>query len=227
MQDLSSNLLNINKRIRVAEEKYHRSKGSVRLLAVSKKQSIEKIKTAIAAGQTWFGENYLQEALSKIAALDDDTLEWHFIGGIQANKTRAIAENFAWIHGLCRYKIAQRLNQQRPNNLPPLNVCIQVNVSEEVNKQGIAILDLAELMRAIVGLDRLKLRGLMTIPAYTDDFSQQRRIYRVIADAQRALIGQGFQLDTLSMGMSHDFEAAIAQGSTIIRIGTAIFGERQ
>lgn len=227
MPALSSNLFAINKRIRAAEEKYHRTENSVRLLAVSKKQSIEKIKAAIVAGQTCFGENYLQEALSKIKLLQDGSLEWHFIGGIQVNKTRAIAENFAWAHGIARTKIAERLNQQRPDHLPPLNVCIQVNISNEANKQGVSVSELSELAKAIAQLDRLKLRGLMAIPAYVDDFSAQRRIYHAVAEAQNALVDQGFDLDTLSMGMSHDFEAAIAEGSTIVRIGTALFGERE
>lgn len=227
MPVLSSNLFAINKRIRAAEKKYHRAENSVRLLAVSKKQSIEKIKAVIAAGQTYFGENYLQEALSKIKALQDSSLEWHFIGGIQVNKTRAIAENFAWAHGVARTKIAERLNQQRPNHLPPLNVCIQINISDEANKQGVCVSELSELASAITQLEHLKLRGLMAIPAYVDDFSAQRKIYHAVAEAQNTLVEQGFDLDTLSMGMSHDFEAAIAEGSTIVRIGTALFGERE
>lgn len=227
MQALLSNLAAVNKKIRAAENKYHRADGSVRLLAVSKKQNIEKIKLAVEAGQTCFGESYLQEALSKINTLKNDSIEWHFIGGIQANKTRAIAENFAWAHGVSRYNIAERLHQQRPKHLPPLNVCIQINISEEPSKQGILVSELPELAGAIIQLDRLKLRGLMVIPAYTENFTEQRKIYRTVANIQRTLIAQGFELDTLSMGMSHDFEAAIAEGSTIVRIGTAIFGERQ
>jgi len=227
MQALLSSLAAVNKQIRAAEKKYNRPEHSVRLLAVSKKQSIEKITSVVEAGQTCFGENYLQEALSKINRLKNNSIEWHFIGGIQGNKTRAIAENFAWVHGVSRYNIAERLNQQRPEHLPPLNVCIQMNISEESTKQGVLVSELSELAGAIIQLSRLTLRGLMVIPAYTENFAEQRQIYRAVANAQRTLVAQGFELDTLSMGMSHDFEAAIAEGSTIVRIGTAIFGERQ
>lgn len=227
MQALLSNLAALNKRIRAAERKYHRADHSVQLLAVSKKQSIEKIKSVVEAGYTCFGENYLQEALPKISLLKNNSIEWHFIGGIQTNKTRAIAENFAWAHGISRYNVAERLHQQRPEHLPPLNVCIQININKEPKKQGILISELSELAGAIIKLDRLKLRGLMVIPAYTESFAEQRQIYRAVANAQHELVTQGFELDTLSMGMSHDFEAAIAEGSTIVRIGTAIFGERQ
>lgn len=227
MPALSFNLLKINERIRAAEQKYQRAKNSVQLVAVSKKQSIAKIKTAIAAGQTRFGENYLQEALAKMAVLRNAAIEWHFIGGIQTNKTRAIAENFTWAHSLSCHKIAARLNQQRPASLPPLNVCLQVNISAQISKQGVAVAALPALASAILELDRLKLRGLMTIPAYSDDFLAQRKTYAALADVQRTLVAQGVALDTLSMGMSHDVEAAIAEGSTIVRIGTAIFGARQ
>lgn len=226
MNDILSRLIATKQQIQVAEQKYGRPSGSVQLLAVSKGQPIAKIQTAITAGQRCFGENYAQEALTKITALQQENLEWHFIGKIQTNKTKSIAENFAWVHSIDRLQVAQRLNDQRAQHLLPLNVCIEVNVSEEKTKSGVMITELYELANAIVKLPRLKLRGLMTIPAITYDFSEQRKPYAILYKAYLDLQQQGFTLDTLSMGMSNDFVAAIAEGSTMVRIGTAIFGER-
>lgn len=226
MKSIAENLKEIQKSIHIAEEHYQRSSGAVKLLAVTKGQSITKIQEAVQAGQKYFGENYLQEALPKIAALPNDNIQWHFIGTIQSNKTKAIAENFHWVQSVDRIKIAERLNQQRPVQFPPLNVCIEVNVSGEMNKSGIVLSGVNELALAIQQMPRLKLRGLMTIPAATHDFVQQCIPYRKLHEVWLQLREQGFALDILSMGMSNDFEAAIAEGSTMVRIGTAIFGPR-
>lgn len=208
------------------EQKYQRSKDSVGLLAVSKKQPIDKILTLYQAGQKSFGENYLQEALPKIQALIDKSIEWHFIGSIQSNKTRKIAENFSWVETVADMKIAYRLNDQRPISLPPLNICIQVNISDERNKSGINANEVAALIQYCNNLPRLKVRGIMTIPKDVENFSEQRNEFHKMKLLFANLRAQGLLLDTLSMGMSHDFEAAIAEGSTLIRIGTKIFGER-
>ncbi len=204
-----------------------RSPELVRLLAVSKTHSCELIREAFAAGQACFGENYVQEALDKIAALIDLPIEWHFIGPIQSNKTRPIAESFDWVHGVDRLKIAQRLNDARLDQLAPLNICLQVNVSGEASKSGCAPEEVAELAQAVAAMPRLKLRGLMAIPEPTDDVALQHQRFRMLAQLRDALNDQGFALDTLSMGMSDDYPAAIAEGSTIVRVGTAIFGQRQ
>tara|TARA_B100000989_G_scaffold298413_2_gene287641 strand:+ start:21634 stop:22233 length:600 start_codon:yes stop_codon:yes gene_type:complete len=199
----------------------------VKLIAVSKKQPVDKIRTAIAAGQRAFGENYAQEALDKIAALKDEDVEWHFIGPIQSNKTRLLAAHFAWVHSVCRLDIAQRLNDQRPSSLAPLNICLQINTSGEASKSGVSVDEAHDLAHAIVSLPHLKLRGLMTIPAPCDDFDEQRRPYHQLQDLFLSLHQQGILIDTLSMGMTNDFEAAIAEGATMIRVGTAVFGERE
>lgn len=203
-----------------------RAAGEVQLLAVSKTKPASAIREAFAAGQHRFGENYVQEALAKMAELSDLDLEWHFIGPIQSNKTRPIAENFHWVHGIDRLKIAQRLSDARPESLPPLNVCIEVNVSGEASKEGVAPDEVAALAQAINQLPRLKLRGLMTIPAPTHDITLQHQPFRILRELQATLKQQGLALDTLSMGMSEDFPAAIAEGATIVRIGSAIFGAR-
>jgi pyridoxal phosphate enzyme (YggS family) len=226
MNHIAANLKAIKQQIQMAEQEYGRKTGSVQLLAASKGQSVEKIRTAIIAEQHSFAENYAQEALTKITALQQDNLEWHFIGKIQSNKTKAIAENFVWAHSIDRLQIAKRLNEQRPVDLPALNVCIEVNVSEEKTKSGVMLSELSELAKAIVKLPHLKLRGLMTIPAPANGFSEQRKPYKKLYEVYQDLQQQGFSLDTLSMGMSNDFVAAIAEGSTLVRIGTAIFGER-
>ncbi len=198
----------------------------VQLLAVSKAQSAEKLREAYVAGQTAFGENYVQEAISKQALLDDCNIEWHFIGPIQSNKTTLIAEHFDWVHSVDRVKIAERLASARPANLPPLNVCIQLNSSEEVSKSGVDIGAASMLTETINKLPTLKLRGLMAIPAPTKDLAKQRAQFKIIKDAFVKLQQQGFKLDTLSIGMSDDYAVAIEEGATIVRIGSAIFGVR-
>lgn len=226
MTAILSNLQAIRRAIAQAAQAAQRDPASIILLAVSKTFPPAAVREAHAAGQHAFGENYVQEALDKISALRDLDLEWHFIGPIQGNKTRVIAENFAWVHGVDRLKIAQRLSEQRPHELPPLNICLQVNISGEESKSGIAPSDAAELAREISILPRLRLRGLMAIPAPEDDVPAQRRPFAQLRELAQTITAQGITLDTLSMGMSHDFAAAIQEGATIIRVGTAIFGKR-
>lgn len=199
---------------------------TVQLCAVSKAQSVDKIRLAYDAGQTVFGENYVQEALTKQTQLADCNIEWHFIGPIQSNKTQLIAQNFSWIHSVDRIKIAERLASARPAGLPPLNVCIQFNSSEESSKSGAGMEELTALAKAICALPALKLRGVMAIPAPTKEITQQRAQFKQVHQAYLTLQQQGFALDTLSIGMSDDFEAAIAEGATIVRIGSALFGAR-
>lgn len=205
-----------------------RPTDSVGLLAVSKLQPAEAVRQAHAAGLGAFGENYVQEGLDKIAALADlrPVLTWHLIGPLQSNKTRAVAEAFDWVHSVDRLKIAQRLSEQRPNTLPPLNVCLQVNISGEDSKSGVAPADLPALARAVAALPRLRLRGLMSIPEPETDLEAQRRPHRALRALFDQLNDEGLGLDTLSMGMSADLEAAVLEGATMVRIGTAIFGER-
>ena len=223
MSTIADNIGLVSERIRAATQAAQRDTGSVHLLAVSKTKPSQAVREAYAAGMRDFGENYLQEALGKQAELTDLPLSWHFIGPIQSNKTRAIAENFAWVHSVDRLKIAQRLSEQRPADLPPLNICIQVNVSGEASKSGCTPADLPALAEAISALPRLKLRGLMAIPEPTDDRAEQDTAFATVRDLQASL---DLGLDTLSMGMSHDLESAIAQGATWVRIGTALFGAR-
>lgn len=224
--DLALRLAAVRQRIRIAEDRAGRQAGSVTLLAVSKTFPAEAVRGCAAAGQRLFGENYVQEALGKVAALRDLDLEWHFIGPLQSNKTRAVAEHFHWVHSVDRLKIAERLNEQRPPGLPPLNVCLQVNVSEEESKSGTSLTELKALAAAVGCLPRLRLRGLMTIPAPAQDMGAQRRPLRRLREALVDLNVRGFGLDTLSMGMSDDLEAAILEGSTLVRVGSAIFGNR-
>jgi len=215
----------VRSRIAVAENQAGRVPGSVALIAVSKTQPAAAIAEAVEAGQRHFGENYLQEALAKqseLAHLPD--LIWHFIGPIQSNKTALIAEHFDWVHSIDRVKIAQRLSEQRPSDLPPLNICLQVNVSEEASKSGISLAELPGLAEAVADLPRLQLRGLMAIPEPTDDLMAQRMPFRTLRQALESLALP--ELDTLSMGMSDDLDAAIQEGATFVRIGTAIFGRR-
>lgn len=230
MQDqgktIPANLADIKNLIAVYEKKYKRIARSIRLLAVSKGQSLAAIRLAIASGQFIFGENYLQEALPKIHELAGQPLEWHFIGPIQNNKTRKIAENFSWVESLADAKTAKRLNDQRPKHLPPLNICLQVNVSGEASKTGLNADQTANLAAYCLTLTRLRLRGLMTIPAPSSSMQVQRRQFQQVYLLWENLRQQGFDLDTLSMGMSADLEAAIAEGTTQVRIGTAIFGRR-
>ncbi|EZI28482.1 MULTISPECIES: YggS family pyridoxal phosphate-dependent enzyme [Pseudomonas] len=223
MSTIADNIGQVSQRIRAAADAVQRDANSIHLLAVSKTKPAQALREAYAAGLRDFGENYLQEALGKQAELADLPLSWHFIGPIQSNKTRAIAENFAWVHSVDRLKIAQRLSEQRPADLPPLNICIQVNVSGEASKSGCTPADLPALARAISALPRLKLRGLMAIPEPTEDRTEQDAAFAAVRDLQASL---NLPLDTLSMGMSHDLESAIAQGATWVRIGTALFGAR-
>ena len=203
-----------------------RDPAGVRLLAVSKTWPAESVREAAAAGQRAFGENYVQEGVAKVEALADLGLEWHFIGPLQSNKTRLVANRFAWVHSIDRLKIAERLAEQRDVHLPPLDVCIQVNVSGEASKSGVVPADLPELARAVASLPRLRLRGLMAIPEPTPDVALQRARFASLRMLRDELNAAGLGLDTLSMGMSDDLEAAIAEGSTMVRVGTAIFGAR-
>ncbi|WP_460369496.1 YggS family pyridoxal phosphate-dependent enzyme [Pseudomonas sp. Tul1A2] len=223
MSTIADNIFHVGSRIQTATQAAHRPENSVQLLAVSKTKPAEALREAYAAGLRDFGENYLQEALGKQLELADLPLIWHFIGPIQSNKTRAIAEHFDWVHSVDRLKIAQRLSEQRPAELPPLNICIQVNVSGEASKSGCTPDDLPALAAAISALPRLKLRGLMAIPEPTDDRAEQDAAFAAVQKLQASL---ALPLDTLSMGMSHDLESAIAQGATWVRIGTALFGAR-
>ena len=199
---------------------------AVQLLAVSKAQSAANVREAYAAGQQDFGENYLQEAISKQALLEDCNITWHFIGPIQSNKTQLIAQHFQWVHSVDRLKVAERLASARPASLPPLNICIQINSSDEASKSGVEAEALYVLAAAISKLPNLKLRGLMAIPAPTKDLAKQRAQFKIVKDAFMSLQQQGFKLDTLSIGMSDDYVAAIQEGATIVRIGSAIFGLR-
>jgi pyridoxal phosphate enzyme (YggS family) len=223
MSTIAENISTLAERINNAAQAVQRHPASVGLLAVSKTKPAGDLREAYAAGLRDFGENYLQEALGKQSELSDLPLIWHFIGPIQSNKTRAIAENFAWVHSVDRLKIAQRLSEQRPADLPPLNICIQVNVSGEASKSGCTPQDLPALAQAIGALPNLRLRGLMAIPEPTEDSDEQNAAFAAVRTLQDQL---NLPLDTLSMGMSHDLEAAIAQGATWVRIGTALFGAR-
>lgn len=226
-QNVAAGIRTVRRRMTAACLAAGRPEGSVRLLAVSKTFPAAAVRDAVAAGQTAFGENYVQEGLDKIQALADLALEWHYIGPLQSNKTRAVAEHYAWVHAVDRLKIAERLSTQRPEALPPLNVCIQVNISGEASKAGVAPEETLELARAVGALPRLRLRGLMAIPGPADDFEAQRAPFRRLRALFDALNAAGLACDTLSTGMSADLEAAIAEGATIVRVGTAIFGQRQ
>lgn len=226
MSDVTHNIALVCERIRTAAHACGRDPGEIGLVAVSKTQPPARIEAALTAGQRLFGENYLQEALPKILALAGRDIVWHFIGAIQANKTRAVAEHFAWAHAVDRERIAQRLSEQRPTALPPLNVCIEVRLSGEPGKHGVAPEQVSGLAASIAGLPRLRLRGLMTIPEPSSDIQRQRLPFRQLRELRDSLNSQGHQLDTLSMGMSGDLEAAITEGATLVRIGTAIFGPR-
>ncbi|HRH81087.1 MAG TPA: YggS family pyridoxal phosphate-dependent enzyme [Thiobacillaceae bacterium] len=227
MGAIASAMQDVRARIAGACRDAGRPQAEVSLLAVSKTFPAAAIREAWAAGQRHFGESYLQEALAKMAELADLDIEWHFIGPIQANKTRPIAEHFHWVHAVDRLRIAERLSDQRPPGLPPLRVCVQVNVSGEPSKHGVAPDEVLELAAAVAGLPGIRLRGFMAIPAPEARVDRQRAQFRVLADLLRAARARGLDLDTLSMGMSDDMEAAILEGATIIRIGTAIFGRRR
>lgn len=228
MANIEENLSKVRARVQAAEAKYGRPDGSVTLIAVSKTKSADLIKEAIDAQQTVFGESYVQEAITKQQALADYALEWHFVGPIQSNKTRLIAEHFDWVHSVDREKIARRLNDQRPADLPPMNIFLQVNISAEESKAGADRASLKTLVKSVLTMNHLKLCGLMAIPVKTSKFDEQRNAFKRLADLQQE-INQEFNLalNCLSMGMSNDLEAAIAEGATHIRIGTDIFGARE
>ncbi len=223
---ISSRLQNLVERIARAACAAGCDPAGVGLLAVSKTWPADSVREAAEAGQRAFGENYVQEGVAKVEALAGLGLEWHFIGPLQSNKTRQVANSFAWVHSIDRLKIAERLSEQRDVHLPPLEVCIQVNVSGEASKSGVAPDELPELARAVAALPRLRLRGLMAIPEPTSDVALQRARFASLRQLRDQLNAGGLQLDTLSMGMSDDLEAAIAEGSTMVRVGTAIFGGR-
>ena len=226
MTTISANLQAVLARIAAAARKYGRNPDDISLLAVSKTWPASAVREAAAAGQRAFGENYVQEGVEKVAELAALGLEWHFIGPLQSNKTRRVAEVFDWVHSVDRLKIAERLAEQRPDALPPLQVCLQVNVSGEDSKSGVPMAEVPLLARQLASLPRLKLRGLMAIPAPLDDFAQQRQAFGLLRKIYQQLKRDGLTLDTLSMGMTHDLEAAIAEGATMVRVGTAIFGQR-
>ena len=226
MTTISAKLQAVIARIDEAARKFGRSPDEIELLAVSKTWPTAAVREAAAAGQRAFGENYVQEGVDKAAELAALGLQWHFIGPLQSNKTRAVAETFAWVHAVDRFKIAQRLSEQRPATSAPLQVCLQVNISGEASKSGVAVDEIGLLARQVAQLPRLQLRGLMAIPAPSDDFLQQRQAFARLREVFEQLKSDGLPLDTLSIGMSHDLEAAIAEGATIVRVGSAIFGER-
>ncbi len=229
MSPIRQNLQAITATIVASAQESGRQPDAVRLLAVSKTFGPEAVREAVAAGQRAFGENYLQEGLDKIRALNDagaPPLEWHFIGPIQSNKTRPIAENFAWVHTVEREKIAARLSEQRPAGLPPLQICLQVNISGEASKSGVAPDEVAALAHQVAALPNLTLRGLMAIPEPAVAFEQQRAAFARLRALSEQLRADGLALDTLSMGMSADMRAAIFEGATIVRVGSAIFGAR-
>ncbi len=225
-QNLLERIRDTRARIAAAAARCGRSVDSITLLAVSKGQPAEVVGAAAAAGLTELGESYLQEALAKQEALAARELTWHFIGRLQANKTRAVAERFAWVHGVDRLRIAQRLSDQRPYHAAPLNVCLQVNIAAEQTKGGVNPQEVPELAGAVAALPRLKLRGLMCIPPDESDPERQRAWFARLRQLQEELNAQGAGLDTLSMGMSADLEAAVLEGSTCVRVGTALFGPR-
>lgn len=216
----------VHARIQAAAKRFDRDPQTIRLVAISKKKPADMIRAALAAHQIDFGENYLQDALAKIAALVDTDATWHFVGDIQSNKTRDIAANFTWAHAIDRFKIARRLSDQRPDGMPPINICIQINIDDEDSKSGIAPAEAETLAAQIAELPNLRLRGLMTIPAYSDDFESQRKPFAALRAIYDRLNMAGHKLDTLSIGMSADLEAAIAEGATHVRVGTDIFGTR-
>ena len=226
MHDTAAALGAVRARIGELERRYHREPGSVTLLAVSKTKPVQAVRTAIAAGQHAFGENQLQDAMTKVEALAGERVSWHFIGAVQSNKTRPIAARFDWVHSIEREKIAARLSAQRPAEREPLQVCIEVNVSAEETKSGVSPSEVESLARRVRELPGLRLRGLMAIPRPSAELETQRIPFRRLRELLDDLNAKGFGLDTLSMGMTADLEAAIAEGATIVRVGTAIFGPR-
>jgi PLP dependent protein len=226
MHTFCDNLRRIRSRIEETARRYGRAPQDITLLAVSKTQPVERLREALACGQQAFGENYAQEMAAKAEALAGEAVEWHFIGPIQSNKTRLIAGLSAWVHSVDRARIAGRLSEQRPAGAPLIQVCLQVNVSGEASKSGVEPGALPELAEAVAALPGLRLRGLMAIPAASTDFNRQRRAFARVRELLEDLQRRGHALDTLSMGMSDDLEAAIAEGATLVRVGTALFGER-
>lgn len=226
MNNLHERLQQVRLEIAEAERRFGREPGSVKLLAVSKTRAAGDVLALAQLGVSDFGENYVQEARTKIGQLSGQSLTWHFIGPIQSNKTRQVAEHFDWVHSVDRIKVARRLNAARPAHLPPLNICIQVNVDTESSKSGIGPDEVEQLAGQVLPLSRLNLRGLMALPAPTEDFSEQRRSFLRTRRLQEQLTDKGYRLDTLSMGTTNDMRAAVAEGATIIRIGTALFGPR-
>lgn len=222
-EQLKSRLEHTTQVIKDVAIAHNRQEDEIILLAVSKKQAAKQVRDAFGFGQTAFGENYLQEALDKQQELSDLTIEWHFIGPIQSNKTREISANFNWVHSVDRLKVAKRLSEQRPAELPPLNICLQVNIDNEQSKSGVAVKEVEALANEIVDLPKLNLRGLMVIPAPKASYDEQFETFKRVRDIMQKMP----TMDTLSMGMSGDMEAAIAAGSTIVRVGTAIFGKRE
>jgi pyridoxal phosphate enzyme (YggS family) len=223
---LSDNIAKLLQRVSRSAQKSQHGNSDILVLAVSKTRPAQDIRAAHECGLNHFGESYLQEALQKIGELRDLPLVWHFIGPIQSNKTAAIAEHFDWVHSIDRAKIARRLSEQRPDHLPSLNVCLQVNISGEETKSGVSLSELPQLANEVLALPHLKLRGLMAIPAPTSDTTQQRQAFAQLREALAELRPLGAEIDTLSMGMSDDLEVAIDEGATIIRLGTGIFGQR-
>ena len=226
MIGVTENLALISDLLRQAALEANRDPATVRLLAVSKKQPLEKIREAAAAGQREFGENFVQEGVDKIEALSDLDLTWHFIGHLQSNKTRVVAEYFDWVHTIDKLKTVRRLSEQRPAGMPPLNICIQVNVDDEASKSGVQPAAVPELAQACAALPNLRLRGLMCLPAIRTEFDEQRIPFAALRRLARELRQDGIEMDTLSMGMTSDYRAAVFEGATIVRIGTALFGER-
>lgn len=226
MDRICKNFVTLRKRIAQAEQQFSRTAGSVALLAASKTQPIAMLHEAIACGQQAFGENYAQELADKANALRSQNLQWHFIGPIQSNKTRLIAEHAHWVHSVEREKIARRLHEHRAHEAVPLQVCLQVNISGEASKSGVSLQELPALAEAVAQLSHLRLRGLMTVPAASTDRATQRHAFAALREAFDSLNAQGYQLDTLSMGMSADLEAAISEGATLVRVGSALFGPR-
>ncbi|VAX06490.1 UPF0001 protein YggS [hydrothermal vent metagenome] len=226
MNPIASRLIKVQQEIDEATARFGRAAGQIQLLAVSKTRPTQDIQAALDAGQHYFGESYLQEAMRKIQAMAGTTAKWHFIGRIQSNKTRVIAEHFDWVHSICSLKHARRLNDQRPDDLAPLNICLQINLSKEESKAGIAPEEAASTVAKLRSLPHLRLRGLMTLPAPAQTLEQQRLPFRALRELRDQLATPELPLETLSMGMSGDIQAAIAEGATIVRVGTAIFGPR-
>jgi pyridoxal phosphate enzyme (YggS family) len=223
---ITDHLHEVRDRVKKAASAAGRAADEIKIVAVSKKHPVTAIEAAYSAGQRDFGENFVQEAVPKIESLGQSDICWHFIGSIQANKTRDIARFFDWVHTVDRLKIAKRLNDQRPHYAAPLNICIQVNLAEEPQKGGVAADEVGALVEAVCDLSRLRLRGLMTMPPADADADTIEALFLELARMQSSLVTRGFELDTLSMGMSADLEAAVSCGSTMVRIGTAIFGPR-